>query len=57
MRDDKLREEEEKMFNYIRMKEQLATEEDNRIKEKNKLSKKMMKEFYDNQVKVKKAKE
>ena len=57
MRDDKLREEEEKMFNYIRMKEQLATEEDNRIKEKNKLSKKMMKEFYDNQVKVKKAKD
>ena len=57
LRDDKLRDEEEKMFNYIITKEQLSTEEDNRIKEKNKLNKKMMKEFYDNQVKVKKAKD
>ena len=57
LRDEKLKDEEEKMLQYILMKEKLATEEDNRIKEKNKLSKKMMKEFYDNQVKVKKAKD
>ena len=57
LRDEKLKDEEEKMRQYITMKEQLATEEDNRIKEKIKMNKKMMKEFYDNQVKLKKAKD
>ena len=57
LRDEQLKEEEEKMRQYIMMKEQLATEEDNRLKEKIKLNKKMMKEFYDNQVKAKKAKD
>ena len=57
LRDEKLKEEEDKMKQYIFMKEQLATEEDNRIKEKNKLNKKMMKEFYDKQVQTKKAKD
>ena len=57
LRDEKLKDEEEKMLQYILMKEKLATEEDNRIKEKNKLNKKMMKEFYDKQVKIKKAKD
>ena len=45
------------MRQYNQMKEQLATEEDNRIKQRIKLNKKMMKEFYDNQVKAKKAKD
>ena len=57
LRNEKLKDEEEKMFNYIYMKEKLATEEDNRIKEQNKLNKKKMKEFYDKQVQEKKAKE
>ena len=57
LRDEKLKDEEDKMRQYIFMKEKLATEEDNRIKEKNKLNKKMMKEFYDKQVKTKKAKD
>jgi hypothetical protein len=57
LRNEKLKDEEEKMFNYIYMKEKLATEEDNRIKELNKLNKKKMKEFYDKQVQEKKAKE
>lgn len=57
LRNEQLKDEEEKMLQYILMKEQLATEEDNRNKEKNKLNKKMMKEFYDKQVKVKKAKD
>ena len=57
LRDEKLKDEEEKMRQYITMKEQLATEEDNRIKEKIKMNKKMMKEFYDNQVKLKKEKD
>ena len=57
LRDEQLKEEEEKMRQYIMMKEQLATEEDNRLREKIKLNKKMMKEFYDNQVKAKKAKD
>ena len=57
LRDEKLKDEEDKMRQYVLMKEQLATEEDNRIKERNKLSKKMMKEFYDKQVQVKKSKD
>ena len=57
LRDEQLKDEEDKMKQYIFMKEKLATEEDNRIKEKNKLNKKMMKEFYDKQVQAKKAKD
>ena len=57
LRDEKLKDEEEKMLQYMLMKERLATEEDNRIKQKNKLNKKMLKEFYDKQVKVKKEKD
>ena len=57
LRDDKLRDEEEKMLQYILTKEKMAKEEDDRIKKKDKMNKKMMKEFYDNQVKAKKAKE
>ena len=57
LRNEQLKDEEEKMLQYILMKEKMATEEDNRIKEKTKLNKKMMKEFYDKQVKIKKAKD
>ena len=57
LRDEQIKDEEEKMRQYNQMKEQLATEEDNRIKQRIKLNKKMMKEFYDNQVKAKKAKD
>ena len=57
LRDEKLKDEEEKMLQYMLMKERLATEEDNRIKQKNKLNKKMLKEFYDKQGKVKKEKD
>ena len=57
LRNEQLKDEEEKMLQYILMKEKMATEEDNRIKEKTKLNKKKMKEFYDKQVKVKKAKD
>ena len=57
LRDEQIKDEEEKMRQYIQMKEQLATEEDNKIKQRIKLNKKMMKEFYDNQVKAKKAKD
>ena len=56
-RNEMLKEEEEKMLQYILTREKLATEEDERIKQKNKLNKKMMKEFYDQQVKVKKEKD
>ena len=56
-RDDKLREEEEKMLEFILTKEKMAKEEDDRIYKKDKMNKKMMKEFYDKQVKEKKAKE
>ena len=57
LRDEQLKEEEDKMMQYMLMKERLATEEDDRIKQQKKMNKKMLKEFYDKQVQVKKEKD
>ena len=57
MRDEKIKEEEEKMKQYLYMTNKLAEEEDLRRKNKERENKKMMKEFYDKQVKEKKDKE
>ena len=57
LRDEQLKEEEDKMLQYMLMKERLATEEDDRIKQQKKMNKKMLKEFYDKQVQVKKEKD
>ena len=57
LRDEKLKEEEEKMKQYLYMTNKLAEEEDLRRKNKERENKKMMKEFYDKQVKQKKDKE
>ena len=56
-RDEKLREEEEKMKQYLYMTNKMADEEEQRRKIKDRENKKMMKEYYDKQVKEKKAKE
>ncbi len=57
LRDEKLRDEEEKMKQYLYMYNKIADEEEQRRKMKEKENKKMMKEYYDKQVKEKKAKE
>ena len=57
LRDEKLRDEEEKMKQYLYMYNKIADEEEQRRKIKEKENKKMMKEYYDKQVKEKKAKE
>ena len=57
LRDEKIKEEEEKMKQYFYMTNKLADEEDMRRKNKERENKKMMKEYYDQQVREKKAKE
>ena len=57
MRDEKLKDEEEKMRQYIYMTNKLADEEEMRLKMQNRENKKMMKEYYDRQVKEKKDRE
>ena len=57
LRDEKLKEEEERMKEYIYMSNKMADEAEQRRKIKDKENKKMMKEYYDKQVKEKKAKE
>ena len=57
LRDEKLKEEEEKMRQYFFMKEKLADEEYIKRKNKERENKKMLKEFYDKQVEEKKAKQ
>ena len=57
LRDEKIKEEEEKMKQYFYMTNKLADEEDMRRKNKERENKKMMKAFYDKQVLEKKAKE
>ena len=56
-RDEKLKEEEEKMKQYLYMTNKMADEEYLRRKKKDRENKKMMKEFYDKQVQEKKEKE
>ena len=57
LRDEKLRDEEEKMRQYNYMKNKMAEEEEQRLKIKDKENKKMMKAYYDKQVKEKKDRE
>ena len=57
LRDEKIKEEEEKMKQYLYMTNKLADEADFKRKMKEKENKKMMKEYYDKQVKEKKDKE
>ena len=57
LRDEQLKDEEEKMRQYNYMTNKMAEEEEQRLKIKDKENKKMMKEFYDKQVKDKKDKE
>ena len=57
LRDEQLKDEEEKMRQYNYMKNKMAEEEEQRLKIKEKENKKMMKAFYDKQVKDKKDKE
>jgi len=57
LRDEKLKDEEEKMKQYLYMTNKMADEADMKRKMKERENKKMMKEFYDKQVKEKKAKE
>ena len=56
-RDEKLKEEEERMKHYLYMTNKMADEEEERRKIKDRENKKMLKEYYDRQVKEKKAKE
>ena len=57
LRDEKLKEEEERMKHYLYMTNKMANEEEQRRKIKDRENKKMLKEYYDKQVKEKKAKE
>ena len=57
LRDEKIKDEEEKMRQYFYMTNKMADEEDMRRKNKERENKKMMKELYDKQVREKKAKE
>jgi hypothetical protein len=57
LRDEKIKDEEEKMRQYLFMTNKLADEADMKRKLKEKENKKMMKAYYDKQVKEKKAKE
>ena len=57
LRDEKLKEEEERMKHYLYMTNKMADEEEQRRKNKEKENKKMMKEYYDKQVKEKRLKE
>ena len=57
LRDEKLKEEEEKMKQYLYMTNKMADEEYLRRKMKDRENKKMMKEYYDKQVQEKKEKE
>ena len=57
LRDEKLKDEEDKMKQYLYMTNKMADEADMKRKMKERENKKMMKEFYDKQVKEKKAKE
>ena len=57
LRDEKLRDEEEKMRQYAYMTNKLADEEELRLKKQDKENKKMMKAYYDKQVKEKKDRE
>ena len=57
LRDEKLRDEEEKMRQYTYMTNKLADEEELRLKKQDKENKKMMKAYYDKQVKEKKDRE
>ena len=57
LRDEKIKEEEEKMKQYLYMTNKMADEENLRRKMKERENKKMMKEYYDKQVKEKKDKE
>ena len=56
-RDEKLKEEEERMKHYLYMTNKMADEEEQKRKIKDRENKKMLKEYYDRQVKEKKAKE
>ena len=57
LRDEKLKEEEERMKHYLYMTNKMADEEEQKRKIKDRENKKMLKEYYDRQVKEKKAKE
>ena len=57
LRDEKLKEEEERMKHYLYMTNKMADEEEKRRKIKEKENKKIMKEYYDKQVKEKRIKE
>ena len=57
LRDEKIKEEEERMKQYLYMTNKMAEEEDLRIKNLERENKKKMKAFYDKQVKEKKERE
>ncbi len=57
LRDERIKDEEEKMKQYLYMTNKLADEEELRLKKQDKENKKMMKAYYDKQVKEKKDRE